>query len=212
MAPTFFAMLIVSFLFGVEAGEQVCRRASSEAIAAGGLLGLAGIATFQAIAWMLKSFEGVNDRLGGIAATSHFAVAGITFSQWAVTLADEQANYSVSSRLAKAAVWAFLLIGESMIVIVGVRWAARKRLPLLSSWWSVGAIFGYLLVSILYFDLSANSSPGYWNTANMPHLPVIGGVMTSAALLVATALLLLGAPQREPAVLSPPVAPGRDSF
>src|SRR5262249_36062154 len=127
-----------SFLFGVEAGEEVCRRASSEAMAAGGLLGIAGIATFQAIAWMLKSFEGINDQLGGIAASSHFAVAAITFSQWAVTLADEQTNYVGASPFAAGLIWMFLAVGSIILATIAIRWATRRRLPLLSPWWSVG--------------------------------------------------------------------------
>lgn len=134
------------------------RRGSVGALLTGSLFGVSAIATFQAIAWMLRSYEGPDDRLGQVAALLRFSAAGIAVVQLWVTIADVQAQYG-SSNAAFAGMLAFFTLGLVLIGVLAFRWATKPgHPPPLDAWWAAPALIGHLLFVVLAFDINASAS------------------------------------------------------
>jgi hypothetical protein len=193
MVPTFFTLLVTSFLFGVVAGEQVCRRADVEASSAGALLAISGVATFQAISWLLHSYEADNVRLSWIVTGTRFAVAAIGIAQLAVTSGDVRGQYRSS---ADGRIQFAVFIISAVIVFSTAFMAWFRRASLVRAWLAAPTLLVVLLPNVAIFDLAANRSPSSWQGAAAGPLVTIGEPITLAVFLVATAVHLLGAPER----------------
>ncbi|WP_229075170.1 hypothetical protein [Actinoplanes sp. DH11] len=72
MIPSFFILLLDSFLFSVISGEQVCNRAWTETMIAAGLLGAGSLGIFGGLAWVVYNVRpGQREPLSIVLATSH---------------------------------------------------------------------------------------------------------------------------------------------
>lgn len=86
MTAALVAMLVSSFLFSASGGEAICQRSSFAYTTAGALFAAAGSATFQALAWMLMSFEAANAGLSNIAGIARFLVCALAIGHIYLTV------------------------------------------------------------------------------------------------------------------------------
>ena len=83
---------LVSFQFGVVAGEEVCPRAWSVTMLAGGLLGLGAIGIFGGISWLFSAYDDHRAQITRLANTMTYTVALVVGFHLHVTAADYLAD------------------------------------------------------------------------------------------------------------------------
>lgn len=195
MVPGFFIFLIATFFFGEMGGEGNCRRAQLEALTAGQLLAVGGVALFHAIAWMLRSFEPQDGRIHEIAAIALAAMSLIAVAQIYVTANDIQVSYG-SNGTVSMAFYAYLVGALLVIVLIAWNWL-REHHPDLGSWWTASTIFAVIILAVAEFDLGANTDPASFAQKDPPVVTTVSAITVLVTVIIAIAILLLSAPPRK---------------
>lgn len=195
LTPTFFVMLICSFLFAEVSGETICSKANALALSAGTLLAVGSAAAFQAVAWMLRSHDADNTRVGDVAATTRFFIVVIAAAQLALTATDVQAQYG-RNHAVLASIWLFLGLIVVLTMLIAFRWWRGYRLPAVQAWWSTPALLMFLGLTLTFYDIQANGSKETWSAPQPPRVLFLAALGGLVGFTICSIVLLLGAPGR----------------
>lgn len=196
MTPALLVALVASLLFGEVGGEDVCRRGEIEACAAGALLGVAAVATFQAIGWMLASVETSSTQFPAIAAVVGWSVGLVGVCLLAITADDASQEYRRVGAKTTALIWVFAAVGLGLVVTIAVMWWFRVGPVFSVPWVSTAALIGPMIIGIGVFVVVGLSLPSQW-TGPTPR-PVVASSIGALfiAYLLALGAHLLAAPRR----------------
>jgi hypothetical protein len=199
MMAALLAMLVSSFLFSASGGETICQRSSFGYATAGALFAAAGAATFQALAWMLMSFEPGNSGLSMIAGFARFLVCGLAIGHIYLTI-DDLASWYPQSRSLDVSNSLFAIAGALILVGAVVFWwtvDSSRHAPRST----IGAyvLLGTTAFAVGAYDVIASLHIDRWEADSAPPGLTLGVAILLTGCLGSIGISMTVGPRRRPA-------------
>lgn len=143
MLPSFFVLLLDSFLFSAISGEQSCNRAWTETMIAAGLLGTGSLGVFGGLSWVIHNARpGEPEPLRIVLITSHFIATVVVLHLQVTTIYYLRDIYSPEGPPNWLAVATWLVTGCVIGLLIGaslLRWLRqhKKALVHVAAYWSL---------------------------------------------------------------------------
>jgi len=211
LTASFFILALDSFLFSIIAGEQICGRAWTSTMIAGGMLGVGALGIFGGLSWLMNPY-GAEERHGSRLVTAIAFVVGavVIIHLWVTTidyLKDMGPVADVPGWLSPAADAHAAFGFAGILALAALRWR-RRRPPRHRVLWA-----GYLTVG--YASVCAVTSgvllgPGVPAWTDVPAWAVIVAVLLPLSIVTVTigTHLFALAHSLDPGARKPP-GPGR---
>lgn len=201
MVAALLAMLVSSFLFSASGGETICQRSSFGYATAGALFAAAGAATFQALAWMLMSFEASNSGLSNIAGFARLLVCALAVGHIYLTVDDLASWYPQSRSLD---VWNIVFaIAGGLILVVSIVfwWTVDSSRDAPASTTGAYVLLGTTALAVGAYDVIASLHLDRWATDSAPPGLTLGVAIVLTGCLGSIGISMLVGPRRRPAPL-----------
>jgi hypothetical protein len=204
---SFFILALDSFLFSIVAGEQICARAWTSTMIAGGMLGVGALGIFGALSWLVNANQGQERRLSSLTSGIAFVVGVVVVTHLWVTTKDFMRD--TTSVTAYPGWLSVTVDASSAVAAVGLLVFAfvrrRRTLPAKRVYWAAHATVVYALASAVTSGVLLGPAESDWESVSA-WLMVLAVLLplTIVTITVGTHILAVAHPSDPEAQKPPP--------